>query len=185
MKIHKRKGQTEKTENITPNQTYNQSNTDVWFNTYVGYLEHYINHNIKTSISYYQLIQPDTAKSNLYGETKASEKVFKKPVDVFVIIGNSNSELVNYANSGIPLEEIKEFSFNILERELNEKNIQINRGDYVGYNTSRGQLFFEVADANYLNTSIEQTIGIAPFFREIKCVPAKDTAFLSNNKNLF
>ena len=71
-------------------------------------------------------------------------------------------------------------------RELEEKNLEINRGDLAEYNFSGEQKrYYEVESANNVTDETKKSIGgFKPYWKQIVCVPVKEdvTPFLNQTK---
>jgi hypothetical protein len=130
------------------------------------------------SPSYCTLHQIDIIKTksdDLYGETKAEEKVFRKPIKLIGMINIEKGEIEYLAGDGIASDQSGLFVMRIYLKELEEKGIDINRGDIIAYNQSGNkERYYEVATANNVTDETEKTFaGTKPFWKKITAIPVK------------
>ena len=120
----------------------------------------------------------DTKSHSLYGQAKAKDKKFMKPVriSVMVNIDNGQQEYYGAAQGGISRDDTGIISFGVYLKELEEKKIEIDRGDIVEYNMSgEKNRYYEVESANNITDETKKTIGgFKPYWKRITGVPVKE-----------
>ena len=127
-------------------------------------------------------------KHSLYGQTKPEDRTFMPPVIVSVMIGVDDSEQKYYGDNpgGITRDDSGNITFGVYLRELEDKNLEINRGDIVEYNMSGQRTrYYEVESANNVTDTTAKTIGgFKPYWKRIVGVPVKEDVipFLSETK---
>lgn len=133
------------------------------------------------NVQYVTIYKVDIIKSKshtLYGQSKAKDKIFFTPVkiNVMIIIEPSTQEYYGDNDGGITREDTGKLIFGVYEKELNEKKLTINRGDYVGYNLSgEKERYYEIENSNIINDTSDKTIaGFKPYYRKIIAVPVKE-----------
>lgn len=111
-----------------------------------------------------------TVVDDLYGESKSYEKHYHPPVELRVKINTDESEM-EYMGGVVARESQPKLVFSIFTQQLEEKNTEVSRGDYVGYNDGvKGMRYFEVFDADNTNISNNRTImGYKSYWRKISC----------------
>jgi hypothetical protein len=116
-----------------------------------------------------------TKTDDLYGETKASEKVFRKPVKLYGMINIEKGEQEYLSNTGLVSDQSGNLVIRIYLKELEEKGVEINRGDFIGYNPSgEKERYYEVASANNVTDETEKTFaGMKPLWKKIVAIPVK------------
>lgn len=129
----------------------------------------YLNSEIPATILLFKIDRIKTKTNNLYGETRAKEKVTYSPVELqvkMVVEENPNNYL---GNSNIPKHFSGQLTFTIYEKELADKQVNILRGDFIGFKNAKGSLtYYEVNDADTNNVSNSKTIGgLGSFYRKI------------------
>ena len=180
MQIHKNKRK-EAGKITTTKPATNLSNivTDKSFDVDVTYMMNYLEYDLNSKFMLYRTDTTKMSKNNLYGETIANNKSYLPMVEVFGIIDIANSEMVNYMDSGVIREDLGELVVTVFEKELNAKNIEINRGDIIGINLRQKIRYFEVYDANYVNDSTIQTNNFyQSYHKVITAKPVKTDFFV-------
>lgn len=139
-------------------------------------------------LTIYKVNVTETESHSLYGQTKAKDKKFFSPVNINVTIVVEPNEQGYYGDGqgGITREDTGNLIFGVYLKELEEKELEINRGDYVEYNMSGEQSrFYEVENAQNVTDTTDKTLGgFKPYWREVTAIPVKsDTIpFLSETK---
>jgi hypothetical protein len=124
----------------------------------------------------------------LYGQTKTKDKKFMPPVRLKVMVNVEDGKQENYGSNpgGIARDDAGNISFGIYLKELDEKQIEIDRGDIIEYNMSgQKSRYYEVENANNVTDETKKTIGgFKPYWKKITGVPVKEDVvpFLSETK---
>lgn len=127
-------------------------------------------------------------KHSLYGQTKPEDRTFMPPITISVMLSVEDAEQKYYGDNpgGITRDDSGNISFGVYLRELEEKNLQIDRGDIIEYNMSGERTrFYEVESANNVTDTTAKTIGgFKSYWKRITGVPVKEdvTPFLSETK---
>ena len=130
----------------------------------------------------------ETKSHILYGQTKTKDKKFFTPVQLSVMVDVEDGKQENYGTNpgGIARDDTGPLRFGVYLKELEEKNTEINRGDYIEYNMSGEKArYYEVESANNVTDETKKTIGgFAPYWKRVTGVPVKEdvTPFLSETK---
>lgn len=132
-------------------------------------------------IRIYKIDVIKTKKHSLYGQTKPEDRTFMSPVtiNVMVDVDEGVQEFYGGNQGGIARDDSGNIGFGVYLRELDEKNLQIDRGDIIEYNMS-GQKprYYEVESANNVTDTTAKTIGgFKPYWRKITGVPVKSDTF--------
>ena len=122
------------------------------------------------------LFSVDLSKTNtnaIYGETKKDEIVFFPPVELNVIYEIQNGELRSYEKSKNVGSYVKsgKLTFGVYQLTLEEKNVEIKVGDYVGVQVTPEHIeYYTVINDGRNNFSNEMSIyGYRPSYRSIEC----------------
>lgn len=130
----------------------------------------------------------ETKSHSLYGQTKTRDKKFMPPVRISVMVNVEASAQQNYGDNlgGIVRDDTGNLSFGVYLKELEEKQIDIDRGDIIEYNMSgQKNRYYEVENANNVTDETNKTIGgFKPYWKKITAVPVKEDVvpFLSETK---
>jgi hypothetical protein len=127
----------------------------------------------------------ETKTHSLYGQAKASDKKFMPPVRLSVMIDVEDGKQVNYGDNpgGIVRDDSGNISLGIYLKELEEKQVEIDRGDIIEYNMSgEKSRYYEVESANNVTDITSNTIGgFLPYLKKVIGVPIKTDVFNFND----
>jgi len=133
----------------------------------------------------------ETKSNNLYGQTKAKDKKYMSPVRLKVMVSVADATQKYYGDNqgGITRDDTGNISFGIYLKELEEKHVEINRGDIIEYNMSgEKNRYYEVENANNITDETKKTIGgFKPYWKKVTGIPVKEdvTNLLSETKGNF
>lgn len=119
----------------------------------------------------------ETRTHDLYGQAKTKDKKFMSPVEIAVMINIEASEQMYYGENagGISRDDTGNLVFGVYLQELEEKQVEIDRGDIIEYNMSgEKKRYYEVENANNITDETQKTIGgFKPYWRRIIAVPVR------------
>lgn len=130
----------------------------------------------------------ETKNHKLYGQAKTKDKKFMPPVEISIMIGVETGKQEFYGNNpgGIARDDTGIISFGVYLKELEEKQLEIDRGDIIEYNMSgEKNRYYEVESANNVTDETQKTIGgFKPYWKSITGIPVKEDVvpFLSETK---
>lgn len=130
----------------------------------------------------------ETKSHNLYGQAKSKDKRFMKPVKLKIMISTEEGEQSYYGSTvgGIVREDIGKLIFNIYLKELEENNVEIDRGDIIQYNLSGFKnRYYEVENAENVTDKSQRSMGgFFSYWKKVTSIPVKEDAvtFLSDTK---
>lgn len=169
-------------------QRYGTFMNDNSYNQDIMYGRHYLERDVNYFVKVYKMNIIETKKHDLYGQAKARDKKYLAPVQLncMVSIGENTQENYGDNRGGIAREDSGPITINIYLQELEEKKIEIDRGDIVEYNQSGERpRYYEVESANNVVDSTSQTMaGFKPYWKRIIAIPVKEdvTPFLAGDK---
>lgn len=129
-----------------------------------------------------------TKSHDLYGQTKTKDKAFFSPVKIKAMVTVEPSTQSYYGDNpgGIVRDDTGNLTFGVYLKELEEKKLDILRGDYVEYNLSGSKnRFYEVQDAQNVIDTTDKTIGgFKSYWKKVTAIPVKEDVvpFLSETK---
>lgn len=129
-----------------------------------------------------------TKSHSLYGQSKTKDKVFMTSVEISVMVNieDGRQEYYGSGSGGIARDDSGNISFGVYLKELEEKELEIDRGDFIEYNMSgEKKRYYEVESANNVTDETKKTIGgFKPYWKRIVGVPVKEDVvpFLSETK---
>lgn len=117
---------------------------------------------------------------NLYGEAVKDGIRYYPPVELKVIPILDQAENKTYNSDGMARYiQDGRLTFGIYQAQLEELNIDISYGDYIGYPVTETEIrYFSVVNDGIKNYDNEHTImGYKGAFRTIVCAPVDNTEF--------
>ncbi|GAG08512.1 unnamed protein product, partial [marine sediment metagenome] len=120
----------------------------------------------------------ETKSHSLYGQSKTKDKKFMAPVELSVMVTISEGKQEYYGGNqgGIARDDSGNISFGVYLKELEEKKIEVDRGDIIEYNMSgEKNRYYEVESANNVTDETNKTIGgFKSYWKRIVGVPVKE-----------
>lgn len=120
----------------------------------------------------------ETKSHSLYGQAKTKDKKFMPPVRISVMVSVAEAKQNYYGDSpgGITRDDAGNISFGVYLKELEEKELEIDRGDIIEYNMSgEKNRFYEVENANNVTDETQKTIGgFKTYWKKVTGVPVKE-----------
>ena len=138
----------------------------------------YVNKIINQTVIVYEVDMEKTNKSVVYEEAKFKDITFKQPVEINVMYCLDDHEVKTYDSTAIKgyYVNLGKLEFNVFEKELEENDCDIKRGDYIGLQVTPEHIeYFTVTDDGRVNYDNEHTLyGTVPYFRTVKCSVVND-----------
>ena len=164
--------------------------TDNSFDLDVMYGRNYLETDNAQEVILYKINITETKTHNLYGQAKTKDKKFFTPVRLKVMVTVEEGKQENYGGNpgGIARDDSGNLRFGIYLKELEEKQVEIDRGDIVEYNISgQKNRYYEVQSANNVSDETAKTIGgFKTYWKRVVAVPVKEDVvpFLSETKGI-
>lgn len=165
--------------------------TENSFDLDVMYGRNFLNTDNAQEVIVHKINVIETKTHNLYGQAKTKDKKFMPPVRLSVMVTVEDGKQEYYGNNpgGIVRDDSGNISFGVYLKELEEKKIEILRGDYIEYNMSGSKnRYYEVESANNVSDETRKTIGgFKNYWKRIVAVPVKEDVlpFLNETKGDF
>ncbi len=169
-------------------QRYGMFMSEKSFDLDVMYGREFLKTDNPQKVTIYRINLLETKTHSLYGQAKAVDKKFFAPVEISVMVTVEDGEQKYYGEGqgGIVRDDTGNIVFGVYLKELEEKKLEISRGDIVMYNQSgEKNRYYEIENANNVSDTTSKTIGgFKPYFKVIKASPAKsDTINLLSETN--
>lgn len=153
-------------------------------NFQLGFSAEYINKVLNQTVVLYEIDRDNTKSDDVYNEANFNDLVFKTPIELNVMYNLNKAELKTYDTQAIKGYYIKvgQLDFQILQKELDENECDIHRGDYIGLQVTPDHMeFFIVADDGRVNYDNKHTLyGLEPYYRNIRCTTVSDVTETQN-----
>lgn len=119
----------------------------------------------------------ETKTHPLYGQAKPKDRKYMAPVrlNVMTTVQEQKQEFYGTNPGGIVRDDTGNLIFGIYLKELEEKHVEIDRGDIIEYNMSgQKNRFYEVENANNVTDETNKTIGgFRTYWKKIIAVPVR------------
>jgi len=172
-------------------QRYGLFMTDNSFNLDVMYGRNFLQTDNAQEVTIYRINIIETKTHNLYGQSKAKDKKFMSPVKISVMVTVEDSKQEYYGGNagGISRDDSGNIVFGVYLTELEEKKLEINRGDIVEYNLSgEKNRYYEIENVNNVTDTTNKTIGgFKNYWKRVIAIPVKEDVvnFLNETKGDF
>jgi hypothetical protein len=167
-------------KNRIPNTRLNRFYDDTDFDLEIDMASELIEGDANFTVVLYRIDRNHSNSNDIYGESDAKDIRFLPPVELKVLLSISEAENKNYGDNGaLRYQEYGNLTFNILNKQLEDKQVEISYGDIVGYSDREDNLkYFEVFDDGKINSDNAHTqYGYKSFFTTIKCVTVDPDQF--------
>lgn len=168
------------TKNKIPNTKINRFYDDIDFNLELEMASELINEDMNFTVILYRIDRDNSNYDDIYGESNPQQIRYLTPVELKAILTLNTPENKNYDTNGrLRYQEYGNLTFDVLNRELSDKNVDISYGDIVAYSDKEDNLkYFEVFDDGKINTDNSHThFGFRSYYRSIKCVTVDPNQF--------
>lgn len=173
------------------NQRYGLFMTQNSFDLDIFYGRNYLQTDNVQTVVLHRINVTETKVHALYGQAKTKDKKFFAPVQLSVMVDVEDGKQEYYGPNpgGITRDDTGPLRFGVYLKELEEKNTEINRGDYIEYNMSgEKKRYYEVESANNVTDETKKTIGgFKTYWKMVVSVPVKEDVvpFLNETKGEF
>ena len=144
----------------------------------------YVNKILNQTVILYEVDRDKTKMDDIYEEANFENIVFKTPIELNVMYKLDEHELKTYDTRGIKAyyAKVGKLTFQIYQKELDENNCDIKRGDYIGIQVTPEHMeYFIVADDGRVNYDNKHTMwGTMPYYRSIVCSTVSDKTETTN-----
>jgi hypothetical protein len=150
------------------------------FKTEIDIGREYVEGDIDFRVILYRVDYEKTNVDDLYGEVEAHQIKYKPPVELSCMLSlKPKTNKAFNPNGSLIREEWGNLEFSIYEEQLTELDVDINKGDYIGYPVREDYLkYFTVIDNDKVNDDTRRLLGgKRGFYRKIICVPIDDSEF--------
>lgn len=175
------------TENIKRKNPINRNNfftSPETINFQIGIGMEYVNKILNQTVILYEVDREKTKVNDIYNEAKFEDLVFKTPIELNVMYKLDKGELKTYDSDVVKGYYVKvgKLTFTIFEKELEENNCDIKRGDYIGLQVTPEHMeYFIVADDGRVNYDNAHTLyGTVPYYRSVVCTVVSDITETEN-----
>jgi len=171
-------GQNKATVPVTRNNLFFSQKA---FSYQQGLAKYYMEHVMNQTVVLFRVDLQRTNINQTYMETKIGDIAFKTPVELHCTYKIGQAELKSYEpdkNLGT-YQQVGPLEVNVLNSTLEDHDIDVVVGDYIGIQVSEDHMeFFVVNNDGRVNYANAQTIyGVKPYYRHIVAAKVDTTEF--------
>ena len=148
------------------------------FDLDVMYGRHFLDTDVNFLVRIHRINIIESKTHDLYGQSKAKDRKYFPPIEIQAMVDIGDNEQNNYGEGegGIAREDSGDLILKVYLDELEEKNMEVNRGDIIEYNLSGDKSrYYEVENAHNVTDSTSQTIAsFKPYWKRIVSHPVKE-----------
>jgi hypothetical protein len=157
------------------NKFFSQDDFDL--NVKLG--QEYLHGDINMKLVLYRVDHELTTIDNVYAEVGKDGIRFFPPIEFNGLVRVEAPKNSTYNGGLVRYLEPGNLSISVYIKHLQELNIDIRYGDYVGYSESEDKTrYYTVSDdGKVVSDNKHSMFGYKPHYRTITCVPAQETEF--------
>ncbi len=143
-------------------------------NLEVEFGREWLDGDINIRVILFQVERGESLTDDIYGEAGRNEIRYKAPVELTVTFKMDEPVNKSYNPDGsMRYLEHGNIVFGVYQAQLDELEVEINYGDYIGYAETEDKLkYYTVSNNGIINSDNAHTIGgYKGFYRTITCVP--------------
>lgn len=128
----------------------------------------------------YRVDRENTSSDDVYGEAGKDEIRYFPPVELIVMPTFEDAENKTYnPNGSLRYLETGNLTFSIYDAQLEELQVEISVGDYIGYAVTPSEMiYFSVTDDGRKNWDNKHTIlGFKGAYSTVTCTPVDENEF--------
>ena len=146
------------------------------YNLELSFGEEYLYGDMNFTLVLYRVDRQKTKKDDVYGEAVSDAITFLPPVGLVQVMAPENKYL---GNSKIEQFEPGNLRVSVYQRHLEELEIDINYGDYIGYYETEDRIRYYVVnnDGRVTSDNKHTYAGYKPFYKTIMASPVTDNEF--------
>jgi len=131
------------------------------------------------SVVLYRIDRSKTNQDDVYGEALKDSISFLPPVEVKGFLQILAPENPTFGNSRLTQTEPGNMKFSVYLHHLEELNVQVQYGDYIGYAETESRMrYYSVADDGRIVSDNKHTYGgYKPFYKTFICTPVSEDEF--------
>jgi len=162
-------------------QRYGMFMSDESFDLDIMYGRNFIKTDNAQTVKIHRINIIETKSHSLYAQAKPKDKKYFAPVTISIMLTVEDGQQLNYGEGmgGIVRDDSGNIKFGVYLKELEEKNLEISRGDIVEYNMGGTKArYYEIENANNVEDVTSKTIGgFKPYWKLIIGIPIKSDTF--------
>lgn len=141
--------------------------------------QEYLHGDLNMKLVLYRVDRGKTDNDAVYAEAGADEIKYFPPVEFNALVKIEEPKNVTYKTGMVRYNEPGNLTLSVYITHLEELNVDIKYGDYIGYPDSEEKLrFYTVSnDGKVTSDNKHKMFGFKPHYRTIVCVPTQQNEF--------
>jgi hypothetical protein len=166
-------------DNRVPITRLNKFFSEEDFNLDISMGDEWLGGDMNFTLVLYRIDRQRTISDDVYGETLEDGIQFLPPIEFKGYVQIEASTNVDYGSSRLSQSEPGNLKVGVYQKQLEELEIDINFGDYIGYyeTEDRVRYYTVVNDGRVLSDNKHTYGGYKPFYRSIVASPVTDNEF--------
>lgn len=167
------------TDSRVPITRLNKFFSEEDFNLDISIGDEWLGGDMNFTLVLYRIDRQRTISDDVYGETLEDGIQFLPPIEFKGYVQIEASTNVDYGSSRLSQSEPGNLKVGVYQKQLEELDIDINFGDYIGYyeTEDRVRYYTVVNDGRVLSDNKHTYGGYKPFYRSILASPVTDNEF--------
>jgi len=128
-------------------------------------------------------VDREMTNTDIYNEARKGDVVYKVPVELSVMPIIDEAENLAFNTTAGSLRDLQDgnLKFLIYQAHLDELNVELTFGDYIGYPVTETEVrFFSIVNDGVKNYDNEHTImGYKGVYKVVNCAPVDENEFTS------
>ena len=166
-------------DNRVPITRLNKFFSEEDFNLDISMGDEWLGGDMNFTLVLYRIDRQRTISDDVYGETLEDGIQFLPPIEFKGYVQIEASTNVDYGSSRLSQSEPGNLKVGVYQKQLEELDIDINFGDYIGYyeTEDRVRYYTVVNDGRVLSDNKHTYGGYKPYYRSILASPVTDNEF--------
>lgn len=141
--------------------------------------EEYLHGDLNMKLVLYRVDRQKTENDDIYAEVGPDEIKYFPPIEFNGLVKIEEPKNSAYKTGLLRYLEPGNMTISVYIKHLNELNIDIRYGDFIGYPESETKVrFYNVTnDGKVTSDNKHNMFGYKPYYRTIICTPVQDSSF--------
>lgn len=141
--------------------------------------QEYLHGDLNMKLVLYRVDRQKTDNDSVYAEAGMDEIKYFPPIEFNALVKIDEPKNATYKAGMVRYNEPGNLTLSVYIKHLQELNIDIRYGDFIGYQDTEDKLrYYTVAnDGRVTSDNKHKMFGYKPHYRTIVCVPAQETEF--------
>jgi len=141
--------------------------------------EEYLHGDLNMKLVLFRVDRGKTSIDSVYAEVGKDDLKYLPPVEINALVKIDEPKNSTYKNGILRYLEPGNLTFSVYIKHLNELNVDVRYGDYIGYQDSEDKIryYTVVNDGKVTSDNKHKMFGYKPHYRTIICTPTQEGEF--------